>query len=231
MKHEVKIDLIRNFKQAAIMFAIALVVVGCSELLVAPWGDALEVEMLSQRDISVEIESMEQTVIHLEGSLASSGKTFSNLWQIRADYIADLGDMAKDHDLIIGQLTSDSIFPISGTNAVMALPITISVQGDMGDISDFIWDLTQSETLVAVEKASYRTGTTEDFSWMYRSIDENVLLPWWEISSYVDAYALQQAGLEEVEIEAPYQLTVEDLMQSNGDPVCYLELNVIGVGG
>lgn len=230
MKHEVKIALIRRLKQTAILLVLALAVIAVSELYVAPWGDELAIEAAAQSDISSKIEATEKTVAQLSESMETSGKLLENLWQIRADYIAELGDMAQDHDLILVQLTSDSIFPIAENSSVMALPITLSVQGDLDDISDFVWALTRGETLVAVKKISYRTGTTEEFSWMWRTIDENVLLPWWEISTYIEEYNLRQEKLDDSEMDV-YELTVADLMNSNGDPICYLELNVIGTGG
>lgn len=230
MKHELKIALIRRLKQTAILLVLALSVIAVSELYVAPWGVELAVEAAAQSDINSKIEATEKTVAQLTESVETSGKTLENLWQIRADYIAELGDMAQDHNLILVQLTSDSIFPVAENSSVMALPITLSVQGDLDDISDFVWALTRGETLVAVEKISYRTGTTEEFSWMWRTIDENVLLPWWDITSYIDDYYESQAKSGSIS-GVTYALTIDDLMQSSGDPTCYLELNIIGTGG
>ena len=128
----------------------------------------------------------------------------------------------RGNKLNINKMTVDDI-TAEGDTGIYSMKVQIELQGDLYNVKNLVQQLYDSETLSRINSFSYRLEDNYNLMWMWRSIDDESLVPWWDMTgSTGNITAPGQA-----EEEKP--LCADDLL-AHGAALCYLEIEFLGVG-
>lgn len=215
----------QDLKMALIFIAIGLLMFG-ARFLIAPAaerniGSAEEMTKLDQQ-----VSSATQQLNTLQYSIDASGKVFVDLVSNKDNYVRALGLLCDANRLNIHKMTVDDITQEEGSS-IITLPVRLELQGDLYNIRSFLSDLNESEMLCRVNTLSYRLSN-ESFSWMWRAIDNENVVNWWDISNVKD-YLLEDPDVEEEEEDG--ELLDASVFMRHGSALCYMEVQFIGTMG
>ena len=224
MNYEIKLRIKRRYRMALQLFIIASFVFVVSENFVQDSYNVASDKLAIQMDMDNQIATAQDATTTLNETIALTEKTFENLWAEKDTYIESLGTLAVNNQLNIHRLTADEISPLINSY-LYTLPVQIEVQGTLNNISTFTKSLYDEDALICIDAMSYRLDN-QPFAWMWRTLDDEPLLDWWDISAYEEAVEEHTPTLA---ID-PLDLSIATLME-NKTALCYIELNFIGQGG
>lgn len=191
-----------------------------SHFYLAPNFQELKDEIAQTAVLAKQITSLSQEAKGYETTLTESGKVYGNLASEKDSYITFLGDITLANQLNINKMTVGDITSAGGQ--LYSMKVQIELQGDLYNVKNLVQQLYDSETVSRINKFSYRLQSDKDLQWMWRSVDDENLVPWWNLESSAQE---EPANGEE---EAP--INANDLMAHN-TALCYLEVEFLGTGG
>lgn len=180
--------------------------------------DANELAALDQ-NVSAALANLD----NLNYAIEASGKVFLDLEENKDAYLKALGVLCDASSLNIHKMSVGDIG--ESVNGTANMTVALEVQGTLTDIQDFIDNLYGSEILCRVASISYRLDNNA-FSWMWRFVDDQPVIDWWNISNVSD-YLLDDPDSEE---EEKVVLDANAFM-SRGNALCYMNIQFLGTEG
>ena len=113
-------------------------------------------------------------------------------------------------------MTVDDVQPHS--DGLYTMTVSLEVQGDLYNIKNFVQQLYDSSIVNRINSFSYRLQSERYLQWMWRAVDDEQLVSWWDLTAEEETTGQEEA------------LTAEEMMKQ-GTALCYVELEFIGVGG
>lgn len=207
--------------KALLIITLALLVVGVGLLFVQKnvldvKYEEMRVEIDSTAELSRKISSVDAETLSYQSTLQKAGKIFSNLQQKKEEYTSYLGETTMANRLNINKMTVDDV--VGHSDGLYTMTVSLEVQGDLYNIKNFIQQLYDSNIVNRINSFSYRLQSDRYLQWMWRAVDDEQLVPWWDLTS------------EEKDSDDKELLTAADMMKQ-GTALCYIELEFIGVGG
>lgn len=177
-----------------------------------------------------EVQAANQKLENLESRLQNSSKTMISLSGNSDKYVKALGLLCEANGVNINKMSvsdvkQDQVGSASSSN-VSIMPIALELQGSLAQIRAFIQDLFDSEMVCKIESVSYRQEN-QTFAWMWRDIDENNMIDWWDITD-VEGY-LTSDPEEEVIKEEEQELLDANAFLRHSTALCYLQIQIIGM--
>lgn len=211
----------KKLKTALLLCVLAVILGAVSRFYLTPNFQELKEEIAQTAVLAKKITSLSQEAQGYETTLAESGKAYGNLATEKDSYITVLGDITMANQLNINKMTVGDIVPSSGQ--LYSMKVQIELQGDLYNVKNLVQQLYDSETVSRINKFSYRLQSDKGLQWMWRSVDAENLVPWWNLQA-AEKEATTTGEKEEVPINA------DDLMAHN-TALCYLEVEFLGTGG
>lgn len=177
----------------------------------------------TQQRIVAQIANENKATSSLSEKVNGTGKTFESLAGKKDASLSYLGDLATVHRLNIHKLTAEDVKEVEGST-ISYMPFEVEVQGDLANIEAFCADLYKSDRIMTIQQFSYRLDG-QTYRWMWRAIDNHLLLSWWDIADYQSKSATDDTSTADA--AALSDLTVSALMQ-HSTALCYIQLNMIG---
>lgn len=207
--------------KALLILTLALLVIGAGLLFVQKnvldvKYEEMRVEINSTAELSRKISSVDAETLSYQSTLQKAGKVFSNLQQKKEEYTSYLGETTMANRLNINKMTVDDV--VGHSDGLYTMTVSLEVQGDLYNIKNFIQQLYDSSIVNRINSFSYRLQSDRYLQWMWRAVDDEQLVPWWDLTS------------EEKDSDDKELLTAADMMKQ-GTALCYIELEFIGVGG
>ena len=207
--------------KALLIITLALLVVGVGLLFVQKnvldvKYEEMRVEIDSTAELSRKISSVDAETLSYQSTLQKAGKIFSNLQQKKEEYTSYLGETTMANRLNINKMTVDDV--VGHSDGLYTMTVSLEVQGDLYNIKNFIQQLYDSNIVNRINSFSYRLQSDRYLQWMWRAVDDEQLVPWWDLTS------------EEKDSDDKELLTAADMMKQV-TALCYIELEFIGVGG
>lgn len=215
--------LVKRVKLSILMIAIAVVCIGV-RFVIAPIVSEGITAANNLTSLDTQVSNTLNQLSSLQYSIDSAGKVFVDLDENQDDYVKAIGLLCNANLLNIHKMTVGDVVAEEGGIATMN--VELELQGDLSHVRSFINDVYDSEMVVRVNSFSYRLEG-DAFSWMWRAIDDNDMVSWWDISN-VTEYLLQDPELE-ADADDPAVLSAKAFMQ-HGTALCYLSIQVIGTG-
>ena len=176
----------------------------------------MRTQINSTAELSRKISSVDAETLSYQSTLQKAGKVFSNLQQKKEEYTSYLGETTMANRLNINKMTVDDVQPHS--DGIYTMTVSLEVQGDLYNIKNFVQQLYDSSIVNRINSFSYRLQSERYLQWMWRAVDDEQLVSWWDLSA------------EEETDDKEDTLTAEEMMKQ-GTALCYVELEFIGVGG
>ena len=220
MKAKLLIQIRNRYYSAILALLVAVGLFAFKRHILLPEIQDLTHEYQVQQQQGTEIQNIEAATKTLIDLVAQTGKSFVNILMEKDNYIEELGNLAKKHQLNISTLTSEDIIPITDSS-FFTLPIQITVQGTAEQIATFIHDVHDDNRLVTIAGMSYRIE--QPYSWMWRALDEDEPLSWWDISTYELPEDEEQTNLDLLD-----SLSTDELLRTDQLVRCSLNLHLIG---
>lgn len=139
---------------------------------------------------------------------------------VKSQYIADFGKLAEAHNLSIDKMMNTNPENLTGGD-LSVMTFNVELRGKLDDIHNLLESLNNKKYISTVKSISYRLDG-QTYLWMYRSIDEQSPITWWDISDYS-----KESSSENTE-ENLSELTVDALMEHN-IATCYLQIDFVGL--
>lgn len=178
--------------------------------------EEMRTQINSTAELSRKISSVDAETLSYQSTLQKAGKVFSNLQQKKEEYTSYLGETTMANRLNINKMTVDDVQPHS--DGLYTMTVSLEVQGDLYNIKNFVQQLYDSSIVNRINSFSYRLQSERYLQWMWRAVDDEQLVSWWDLSA------------EEETDDKEDALTAEEMMKQ-GTALCYVELEFIGVGG
>lgn len=178
--------------------------------------EEMRTQINSTAELSRKISSVDAETLSYQSTLQKAGKVFSNLQQKKEEYTSYLGETTMANRLNINKMTVDDVQPHS--DGLYTMTVSLEVQGDLYNIKNFVQQLYDSSIVNRINSFSYRLQSERNLQWMWRAVDDEQLVSWWDLSA------------EEETDDKEDTLTAEEMMKQ-GTALCYVELEFIGVGG
>ena len=178
--------------------------------------EEMRAQINSTAELSRKISSVDAETLSYQSTLQKAGKVFSNLQQKKEEYTSYLGETTMANRLNINKMTVDDVQPHS--DGLYTMTVSLEVQGDLYNIKNFVQQLYDSSIVNRINSFSYRLQSERNLQWMWRAVDDEQLVSWWDLSA------------EEETDDKEDTLTAEEMMKQ-GTALCYVELEFIGVGG
>lgn len=178
--------------------------------------EEMRTQINSTAELSRKISSVDAETLSYQSTLQKAGKVFSNLQQKKEEYTSYLGETTMANRLNINKMTVDDVQPHS--EGLYTMTVSLEVQGDLYNIKNFVQQLYDSSIVNRINSFSYRLQSERYLQWMWRAVDDEQLVSWWDLSA------------EEETDDKEDTLTAEEMMKQ-GTALCYVELEFIGVGG
>lgn len=178
--------------------------------------EEMRTEINSTAELSRKISSVDAETLSYQSTLQKAGKVFSNLQQKKEEYTSYLGETTMANRLNINKMTVDDVQ--SHSDGLYTMTVSLEVQGDLYNIKNFVQQLYDSSIVNRINSFSYRLQSERYLQWMWRAVDDEQLVSWWDLTA------------EEETDDKEDALTAEEMMKQ-GTALCYVELEFIGVGG
>ena len=178
--------------------------------------EEMRTQINSTAELSRKISSVDAETLSYQSTLQKAGKVFSNLQQKKEEYTSYLGETTMANRLNINKMTVDDVQTHS--DGLYTMTVSLEVQGDLYNIKNFVQQLYDSSIVNRINSFSYRLQSERYLQWMWRAVDDEQLVSWWDLSA------------EEETDDKEDALTAEEMMKQ-GTALCYVELEFIGVGG
>ena len=178
--------------------------------------EEMRTQINSTAELSRKISSVDAETLSYQSTLQKAGKVFSNLQQKKEEYTSYLGETTMANRLNINKMTVDDVQPHS--DGLYTMTVSLEVQGDLYNIKNFVQQLYDSSIVNRINSFSYRLQSERYLQWMWRAVDDEQLVSWWDLTA------------EEETDDKEDALTAEEMMKQ-GTALCYVELEFIGVGG
>lgn len=209
--------------QSQLLISIALAVVGLAGMLVSnyvltPKYKELQGKIVAVSSIVRNVTAVENQKYNYEMILEESGKEYENILENKDLYIAYLGEITMANKLGINKMTVDDIK--KNDDQIYSMRVQIELRGDLYNIKNLVQQLYDSATVSRINSFSYRLQNNHNLMWMWREIDDETLIPWWEMVE-------TNNGSGSAEGQEP--ICVDDLL-AHGEALCYLEIEFLGLG-
>ena len=178
--------------------------------------EEMRTQINSTAELSRKISSVDAETLSYQSTLQKAGKVFSNLQQKKEEYTSYLGETTMAIRLNINKMTVDDVQPHS--DGLYTMTVSLEVQGDLYNIKNFVQQLYDSSIVNRINSFSYRLQSERYLQWMWRAVDDEQLVSWWDLTAEEETTGQKDA------------LTAEEMMKQ-GTALCYVELEFIGVGG
>lgn len=178
--------------------------------------EEMRTQINSTAELSRKISSVDAETLSYQSTLQKAGKVFSNLQQKKEEYTSYLGETTMANRLNINKMTVDDVQPHS--DGLYTMTVSLEVQGDLYNIKNFVQQLYDSSIVNRINSFSYRLQSERNLQWMWRAVDDEQLVSWWDLSAEEETTGQEDA------------ITAEEMMKQ-GTALCYVELEFIGVGG
>ena len=178
--------------------------------------EEMRTQINSTAELSRKISSVDAETLSYQSTLQKAGKVFSNLQQKKEEYTSYLGETTMANRLNINKMTVDDVQPHS--DGLYTMTVSLEVQGDLYNIKNFVQQLYDSSIVNRINSFSYRLQSERYLQWMWRAVDDEQLVSWWDLTAEEETDDKEEA------------LTAEEMMKQ-GTALCYVELEFIGVGG
>lgn len=178
--------------------------------------EEMRTQINSTAELSRKISSVDAETLSYQSTLQKAGKVFSNLQQKKEEYTSYLGETTMANRLNINKMTVDDVQPHS--DGLYTMTVSLEVQGDLYNIKNFVQQLYDSSIVNRINSFSYRLQSERYLQWMWRAVDDEQLVSWWDLTAEEETTGQEDA------------LTAEEMMKQ-GTALCYVELEFIGVGG
>lgn len=178
--------------------------------------EEMRTEINSTAELSRKISSVDAETLSYQSTLQKAGKVFSNLQQKKEEYTSYLGETTMANRLNINKMTVDDVQ--SHSDGLYTMTVSLEVQGDLYNIKNFVQQLYDSSIVNRINSFSYRLQSERYLQWMWRAVDDEQLVSWWDLTAEEETTGQEEA------------LTAEEMMKQ-GTALCYVELEFIGVGG
>lgn len=178
--------------------------------------EEMRTEINSTAELSRKISSVDAETLSYQSTLQKAGKVFSNLQQKKEEYTSYLGETTMANRLNINKMTVDDVQ--SHSDGLYTMTVSLEVQGDLYNIKNFVQQLYDSSIVNRINSFSYRLQSERYLQWMWRAVDDEQLVSWWDLTAEEETDDKEEA------------LTAEEMMKQ-GTALCYVELEFIGVGG
>lgn len=215
----------KKAQQKKLIIAILCLLIGVGLLFVngnylTPEYQSLKTELSQTASIARNIASVENQKENYERILDESGKVYGSLVTNKDEYISYLGEITMANKLNINKMTVDDV--VSASNQMYSMTVQVELQGELYNVKNLVQQLYDSEMVSRINSFSYRLQSDRDLSWMWRGIDDETLVPWWELS---------EEELEQMEETEELSTLCADDLLAHGTALCYLEVEFLGVGG
>lgn len=217
--------LAKKRKIAAILFLVSITLLCLGHFILDPRYAGLKDSISQTSVIAQQITSVMQETDAYTETLDKSGKTYDNLASKKDSYISYLGSLTQQNSLNINKMTVNDI--TDAGNQLYSMKVEIELQGSLYNVKNFVQQLYDSETFSRINAFSYRLQSESEkkdqLQWMWRSIDDQQLIPWWTLTS-------DNQDSTATENQEESLLSADDLM-AHGTSLCYLEVEFLGTGG
>lgn len=207
-----------KLKTAVLLFILAILLGLASRLVLTPHYDMLKEDIAQTAVLAKQITTLSQEAQGYVRTLADSGKVYSNLATQKDSYVSFLGDITLANQLNINKMTVGDIVKSGGQ--LYSMKVQIELQGDLYNVKNLVQQLYDSETVSRINTFSYRLQSDDGLQWMWREVDEEALVPWYDLIPQP-----AENGNEEED-----HICADDLMAHN-TALCYLEVEFLGTGG
>lgn len=187
----------------------------------APEYESLKSQISEVSATAAKITGVQEQTQDYKEILASSGKTYGNLVLDKDEYVSYLGEITLANNLNINKMTVNDI--VEAENNMNAMTVRLELQGDLYNVKNFIQQLYETDSVNRIVSFSYRLQSERDLLWMWRGIDDELLVSWWDLTG-------NDAERTVVPDEEEDVLDAEELL-AHGIALCYLEIEFLGVGG
>lgn len=203
---------------ASVFVIIAVTAMILSWSLLNPKYAELKHSINATSSIARRISAVEEETRNYERILSESGKEYKNILLNKDAYIAFLGEITMANKLNINKMTVDDI---STDGQIYSLKVQIELQGNLYNVKNLVQQLYDSTTVSRINSFSYRLQDDNNLMWMWREIDDETLVPWWEIGSNKKTDTGQNTKQDPI--------CIDDLL-THGEALCYLDLEFLGLG-
>lgn len=210
-----------DLMKAAVFAVIAAIAICLSLFLLNPKYEEMKEQIAQTSTIARKITSTLDEADQYLMALDASGKVFNNIVLDKDSYIQYAGVVAQENQLKINKMTVDDILD-RGT--IYTMRAQIELQGSLYNVKNFVQELYDSETVCRINSFSYRIQAEDgtSFQWMWRSIDDQQLVPWWN---------LQVSSEDSSSSTGEPEMLDADKLLRHGTALCYLDVEFIGTGG
>lgn len=224
MTHSETKQMIRKLK---VILVMVFLIFGCSvgRMFLGPVVETSITDAERVTSLDSQISSTQKELENLQYTIDNSGKEFIDLASNKDNYVKALGLLCDANQLNIHKMTVGDLVAEDGGLSTMS--VVLELQGSLDEVKNFVNDIYSSEMLCRINSISYRLQNST-FSWMWRNIDENDVVSWWDISS-VDGYLLEDP--DEVDDKEDWDLLDANAFMKHGTALCYLEVQFIGTEG
>lgn len=218
--------LAKRRKITVVLLIVSVALLSLGHFVLTPKYSELKDSISQTSVIAQQITSVMQETDAYTDTLNKSGKKYDNLASKKDSYISYLGSLTQQNSLNINKMTVDDI--TDAGNQLYSMKVEIELQGSLYNVKNLIQQLYDSDTFSRINSFSYRLQSESDkkaqLQWMWRSIDDQQLIPWWTLSTDGEDDTAAATNQEED------LLSADDLM-AHGTALCYLELEFLGTGG
>ena len=216
---------LRDIRTAIIILVLAVAAFLASQMLLKPKYSELKTEIADSLSVAQKISTTVDETSRYIRTLSTSGKKFENLQTEKDKCIEFLGTVAQKNQLNINKMTADDVIP---AGRMSTMQVDIELQGSLYNVKNFVQQMYDSEIVSRINSFSYRLqgeDSTTTFPWMWRAIDNDTLVPWWNITGDEEPITYVSSPEENVKI------LNADTMMRHGTALCYLQVEFIGSGG
>lgn len=217
-------SLVKRVKLTILFIILAILCIGGRYVLVP----MVEAEIENAREMTTLDNQVSQTMKELDNlqySIDASGKAMVSLAENKDAYVKGLGLLCNANSLNIHKMTVDDI--VTEENGMSYMTVELQLQGNLHEVKNFVNDIYASEMMCRINSISYRLEG-ENFSWMWRAIDDNDMVEWWDISSITD-YLMEDP--DAVEEDSEMDILGANAFMQHGTALCYLNVQFIGTEG
>ena len=214
---------VKDLRLAFVFIIIGAIALTITQLWLEPSYEKSKEDIASASSLVRQINATQAEADLAVQELNASGKVYGDLLREKDAYIEFVGGLAQENQLNINKMTVDDI---ESVGTLYSMKARIELQGSLYNVKNFVQGLYDAETISRINSLSYRLQAEdgqETFPWMWRSIDDEQLVPWWSLDIGKDI-----VQKDEGEDERP--LSANDILR-HGKALCYLEIEFIGSGG
>lgn len=198
----------------AVSFLFGMVAVELFQVAQEKQADYQQYQVLSNK-----AAEKEQSVALLKESLSQYPTVDRLITQ--KEFVDFAGNICDRNQLKLNKMTGGTL---AAEEDAARIQFQIEVQGKPEGMRTFLESLSTLPSLLTVKQVSYRRA--DDFTWLYRNIDEDKILTWWDMSNQENSSkkARDTKNLEEAQEDKPIGTAQ---MLEDGELVVYLELEFV----